>query len=276
MQRWQVGDVTLVRIADVEVDLPADGEVPAWAIPDFAPSPDQVRLAFSAVAIASGERRIVVDPWLVNDQPRTSPHAHERVEGLLGRLADAGFPAGRVDLVVNTHIDGFGWNTRPTIDADPSATRTWAPTFPRARYLFPRADVDRWRDGGGLPEAAGLADLVTAGVLDPVDPSDLPVELAPGVSVESAPGHADGHLAVRIASAGALALVPGHLILSPLQVGDPSRSADNDPALAEVTRRRLLGELADHAGLLVATLLGGPGGGVVSHQGDGFRLDATS
>ena len=134
----------------------------------------------------------------------------------------------------------------------------------------------RWQAGQGSPAADGLADLVAAAALDPVAPEDLPLVVAPGVQLESAPGHCDGHLAVRVTSADALAVIPGHLVLSPLQVADPSRPADEDPATAEATRRRLLEELADRGGLLVTSLLGGPGGGVVHRDGDGFRLDATA
>ena len=272
MQRWQVGDVEVVRIPDLDFGVPAEGDVPAWAIPDFAPSDREVGISFSAIAIRAGERRIVVDPWLVNDGPRAAPDAGDHIDRLLTALADAGFPAESVDVVVNTHVDGFGWNTRPAPPGDTGSG--WVPTFPNARYLYPVEEVDLWRSGTGSSAHAGLADLEAAAALDAVPPDDLPVTVAPGVQLERAPGHRDGHLAVRIASGGALAVIPGHLVLSPLQVGDPSRAADEDPAVAELTRRSLLEELADHDGLLITSFLGGPGGGVVSRDGDGFRLDA--
>ncbi len=273
MQRWPVGDVEVVRITDLDLALPAEGDVPPWAIPDFAPSPSEVGLSFSALAVRAGGRTIVVDPWLVNDAPRSAPDAHDHIERLLGELDDAGFPAASVDVVVNTHFDGFGWNTRP---ATPGGSGGWVPTFPNARYLYPVEEVERWRSGEGSPARDELAQLEAAGVLDPVPAGDLPLTVAPGVQLESAPGHCPGHLAVRVSSGEALAVIPGHLVLSPLQVGDPSRAADEDPEVAELTRRRLLGELADRDGLLITSFLGGPGGGLVRRDGDGFRLVAAS
>ena len=46
--------------------------------------------------------------------------------------------------------------------------------------------------------------------------------------MERAAGHAPGHLAVRIASRGASALVIGHLFLHPAQVFAPGPRADLD------------------------------------------------
>jgi glyoxylase-like metal-dependent hydrolase (beta-lactamase superfamily II) len=265
VHRWTVGDVEIVRIEDDSFALPSDEPAPRWAIPDFAPSADEVGLAFSAIAIADGARRIVVDPWLANDGPRTRPDAASHVDRLLGELADAGFATDEVDTVVNSHYDGIGWNTRPEIDR---------PTFPNARYLFARDELDAWREDRFAPEVLGLEGigvLDAAGVLDDVDP---PLELTPNVRLEDAPGHAFGHLAVRITSGPATALVGGHLFLSPFQIGDPTVAADHDAVTATRTRRRLLQDLADHDGLLITTLLGGPGAGHVRRHGDSYRLDA--
>lgn len=275
MHRWIIGDVEVVRVEDESFAVPTDQPAPPWAVPDFAPSSDQVGVAFSVLAMAAGDRRILVDPWLANDGPRTRVDAADRIERLLAELDDAGFAADAVDTVVNTHFDGIGWNTRPA-DLDPGsgADRTWRPTFPNARYLYARAELDAWRAGRFPAADDGLAVLEGAGRLDAVD---APLELTPTIHLEDAPGHAHGHLAVRIESGGRLALIAGHLVLSPFQIRDPSVAADLDPTTATATRRRLLAELADQRGLLLTTLLGGPGGGRV-HRVDGttdeFRLEA--
>jgi hypothetical protein len=54
-------------------------------------------------------------------------------------LSAAGFPPESIDLVLCTHlhVDHVGWNTR--LDAG-----RWAPTFPRARYLFARREWEHW------------------------------------------------------------------------------------------------------------------------------------
>jgi glyoxylase-like metal-dependent hydrolase (beta-lactamase superfamily II) len=266
MHRWRIGDVDIVRIEDDAFALPSDRPAPAWAVPDFAPTRDEVAAAFSAIAIADGPRRIVVDPWLANDGPRTRPGAAERVAGLLDQLARAGFATDDVDTVVNSHFDGIGWNTRPADDGADS----WVPTFPNARYLYPRAEIEAWQAGRFPPADDGFARLDAHGVLDPVDP---PVELTPHIRLDDAPGHAFGHLAVRVESQGRLAVLAGHLILNPFQLGDPTEASDLDAATATASRRRLLAELADRDGVLVTTLLGGPGGGHVRRDGDGYLLE---
>ena len=101
-------------------------------------------------------------------------------------------------------------------------------------------------------------------------------QLSEHVGVVDAPGHQQGHLAVRIESGDELCIVPGHIFLSPLQVEDPTVQSDEDPETATATRRSMLAELAERHGLLLTTLMGGPGGGYVSgNDPDGYRLDPT-
>lgn len=269
MHRWQLGDVAIVRIEDASFALPTAYDVPDWMVPDFAPTSVEIGLAFSAIAIRVGSRRIVVDPWLADDAPRDGPDAADRVDGLLEILAVSGFGADDVDIVVNSHIDGIGWNTRPDGDGG------WVPTFPNARYLFPVAELDAVAAGEDIYGGDHVGVLLDAGVVDPVPTSGQPFEVAAGVQLVEAPGHNAGHLAVLIESGGDVAALPGHLILTPIQVDDPAFDVgEADLAVATDTRRRLLSDLADRRGLLVTTLLGGPGGGRVEAAGDGYRLVA--
>lgn len=274
MHRWQVGEVEIVRITDDDFLLPVDRPVPSWAVPDLATASGEVGIAFSAISVADGDRRIVIDPWLANDGPRSGPtaDADRHVQRLLDRLAGAGFRADSVDTVVNTHWDGDGWNTRPAAAAP---KRGWVPTFPNARYLYSTQELSRFRSGSHESAPEAMAVLDAAGVLEPIEAG---TEISDHVRVLDAPGHRDGHLAVRVESGGDLCIVPGHLVLSPLQIDDPTTAADEDPEAATASRRRLLAELADRHGLLLTTLMGGPGGGFVSRNdaGDGgYRLDPS-
>ena len=69
VHRWKIGDVEVVRIEDDDFAVPSERPVPDWAVPHLAPDTSAYYLAFSAYGIASGSRRIVVDPWLANDDP---------------------------------------------------------------------------------------------------------------------------------------------------------------------------------------------------------------
>lgn len=269
MRQWQLGDVTIVRVESTEFTVPSGREVPAWAVPHLAPSTDAYHVAFSAFGIVDGDRRVVVDPWLADDTPRAAPDAGVRVDGLLRQLVAAGVPATDVDVVVNTHIDGAGWNTRPGPDGD-----GWVPTFPAARYVFPRAEVAAVERGEQIRGATDLAPLFDAGVVDLVDAAPEPVDVSPHVSLHAAPGHNFGHLAVHVDAGGegGLAIVPGHLFLDLFSVADPSRHGADGPEAPD-TRRHLLDLLADRAGLLLSPFFGGEGAGRVQGNAvDGYRL----
>jgi len=255
----------VVRVVDDDFALPSDRPVPEWCVGDLSPSRDEVGIAFSALAVAAGGTHIVIDPWLANDGPREGPDAGERADQLLGRLAEAGFPPDEVDIVVNTHLDGIGWNTRP--DGDDG----WRLSFPNARYLYPGDEVVAIDAGRPITGHEGFARLTQLVDVESVAP---PTTLAPGVELVDAPGHNFGHLAVRVESDDALALYPGHLILTPFDIADPDADRSEPPNghLAPSSRRRMLGELADRGGTLLTTLLGGSGSGRVARAGSGFSL----
>ncbi len=267
VHRWLVGDAVVVRVEDSSFALPTTYPVPEWMIPDFAPSAGEIGLAFSTIGIVADGLRMVVDPWLADDNPRQRPDAARHAERLLAELAGCGLPSAEVDVVINTHIDGIGWNSRP------DGRGGWEPAFPRARYLFPQAELDAVDRGDPVYGGEHLRVLRDAGVVEAVSGE---LQLTPSVSLVPAPGHNAGHVAVRIDNHGDLAIIPGHVILSPTQVDDPGYDAGEDQlALATSTRGRILNELADREGLLLTTLLGGPGGGRVYRTDRGFALRAA-
>ena len=196
IQRWEVGRVSVVRVVDVDLALPSPRPVPAWAVPDFATADGEVRIAFTALAIQADGVRIVVDPWLANDGARTGPDPMEHATRLLGELGTAGFPPADVDVVVNTHLDGVGWNTRP-------GPAGWTPSFPRARVLYPADEVAAIEAGDPIEGHEAFAELAAATPIERVEP---PLQLTPSVALVDAPGHNAGHLAVRIDSDGDLAV----------------------------------------------------------------------
>ena len=54
-------------------------------------------------------------------------------------LAAAGLTVNDIDFVMCTHlhVDHVGWNTR-------LENGRWVPTFPKARYLFSKTELDYW------------------------------------------------------------------------------------------------------------------------------------
>ena len=266
MHRWTIGNVEVVRIEDEDFDLPSDVAVPAWAVDaGMAPDSANTSLAFTAYGIRSGDTRIVVDPWIANDYPRSLPDAAVRSTRLLEQLATAGFPADEVDVVVLTHYDGNGWMTRPDGEGG------WEATFTSARHVAGRAELEAIDRREELFFPGPAADLMSAIGAEPIDP---PYALTDEVSVKLAPGHNYGHLAVWIESGGQMAVLAGHLFLTIFEVADPSPLEGDGPE-SEDSRREILDALAAKRGLLLLPLVGGPSGGagLVQKDGDGYRLN---
>jgi glyoxylase-like metal-dependent hydrolase (beta-lactamase superfamily II) len=260
---WSIGDIAVWRVDSSNFLLRTGHAMPDWAVPAFTTSMDETPIAFSTLVVRTPTSAVVIDPWLVDDGPRSRPDAGEAIAALLDELAAVGAPAEEVEAVVLSHVDGIGWCTRPAADG-------WRPTFPNARYLLPAAELEAIDGGAPINGAEDLAPLRTAGVLQGVPHA---CEVVPGVRLVDAPGHNFGHVAARIEEGDDLAIYPGHLVLSLLQVDDPGADAGEiDLATATATRKVILDELADRGGILLTTLIGGPGGGVVQRRGAGYQL----
>jgi glyoxylase-like metal-dependent hydrolase (beta-lactamase superfamily II) len=109
--------------------------------------------------------------------------------------------------------------------------------------------------------------LHTAGVIDLIDGE---TEIVPGVRTLPTPGHTPGHVSVRIDANGESLVVLGDVVVHTFQVFDPGTVyvSDGDHELAERTRRRFLGELADEGVPVIAAHLRGVGHFV--RDGDAF------
>ena len=281
-RRWAVGDAVVTRVPEAGFDLvlPQDeattrllAKAP-WLAPHFVTDEGALRIGSSAIVVESEGRRIVVDPWLAFDGPdRSSPESRARIDRLLGGLEAAGFRADEVDVVANTHIDGVGANTRPGPargggpETEPDGEE---PSFPRARYVYATKEIEALR-AGRRRGAEAIEVLLARGLVELVEPG---YRLTGEVTMERAAGHAPGHLAVRIASRGASALITGHLFLHPAQVFAPGPRAnlDEDPELAATSRKELLERCAAEGTLLIGPLFADPGGGVVVADAGSWRL----
>jgi glyoxylase-like metal-dependent hydrolase (beta-lactamase superfamily II) len=264
VQRWHAGGWTITRVADpgFELVLPQDGETQAtlqrspWLFPRFVTDDWALRVGSSAMVLANDTCTVIVDPWLAFDDPaRFAPR--------LEALAEAGWSADHIDIVINSHIDGVGANVDPT---------TGAPTFKHARYLVPGIEMAALADGHRLG-AEGLLDIERAGILDRYDNRTEPV---PGVVLDPLPGHNPGHFGVYVGDP-AEAVITGHLFLHPAQIANPQAAdLDHDPQAVRATRRALLDRCHRDGLLLIAPLFEAPGGGTIARDGDGWRLEPVA
>ncbi|NJC73912.1 MBL fold metallo-hydrolase [Planosporangium thailandense] len=282
---WTVGDLTVQRIDEVALPpqtgpwlLPSAtpdvvAEAP-WLRPDFVDSAGILRLDSHSFAVTVNGLRVLVDTGIGNGKTRANPAWHNLNSDYLARLSGAGFAPETVDLVILTHLhtDHVGWNTY-------AQDGTWAPTFPNARYLTARAEWDYWA-GVDLEEARrqmfrdSVHPVRDAGLLDLVDVPDEGTDVAPGIHLVPTPGHTPGHVAVKLHSHAAAALITGDCVHHPVQMLHPGigSCADVDPVQAEYTRRGLLASLADTDTLVLGTHFPPPTGGLVVSEGGSYRF----
>jgi len=279
--RWQIGDVRVTRVQELEApDIRFI--VPEATVENLAEIPWLGRFrARNGHALASvhslvievGDRCIVVDTCIGNDKERPIPMWNRLQGRFLEDLAEAGFPPERVDTVICTHlhVDHVGWNTR-------LVAGRWVPTFANARYLVARREWEHWsaRDDDAFNQAV-LADSVRpvfdAGLVDLVD---VDHEVDAAVRLEPTPGHTPGHVSVRLSSRGEAAVITGDLVHHPCQFARPDWRAvvDSDPEQARRTRREFMARFADTPTLVIGTHFAGPTAGRLVRDGDAYRLDA--
>ena len=285
--KWRIGRVTVTKIVELEVTGGSRFILPQatyeeilpiqWLQPHFADERGRLRMSIHALVVETPDRRIIVDTCLGNDKESRRIPTWNNLQGpFLADLAAAGFPRESVDTVLCTHlhVDHVGWNTM-LVDG-PNGTRTWVPTFPRARYLMGRVEFAHWRNQRDRDDmAAVFADSVApihqAGLADLVETDH---RICDEVSLVPTLGHTPGHVSVAIASEGEEALITGDFMHHPCQIARPhwSSLADSDPDEARRTRERMLSDLADRPVLVIGTHFAGATAGHIVREGDSYRL----
>ncbi len=185
---------------------------------------DSWRLPFGSFLLRTPTGTILVDTgvgpagggsWLPDRQGR-----------LLDELERAGVRAIDVDVVFNTHIhfDHVGWNQ----------------AFERARLVMHEAN---WQLAHERADREHVRPSLLA-LADRVETIEGDAELAPGVVAFDTPGHAPGHMSVRV---GEEVILLGDVAPHPAQLADPTLvfDYDEDAETAVLTRRQLLAAYGD-------------------------------
>jgi glyoxylase-like metal-dependent hydrolase (beta-lactamase superfamily II) len=289
--RLQIGDITVHRLADADrIPWPieamfgndADGLIKSaqHLLAPGALDPDGKRLllSFNTFVIETPDFVSLVDAGLGNGKERPDrPAWHRRNGDFLQRLAALGLDPGRIDIVINTHLhaDHVGWNTVLSGGA-------WRATFPNARYVTPRIEFAHWNARHVAdPSAQILHGAFSDSILPIVEDGrmelvDLPCEVAPGLVLESAPGHTPGMAIVRLETEQGDVVILADVIHHPLQLIDPALTTRfcADAPLARTTRRRLLDECAESGAVVAAYHFPSPVFTRLVKTGAGFRAIA--
>ena len=283
IRRWQVGDVEIVRIVEIfREQIDASFMFPdcsadivqkhEWLAPRHATADGQIILAFQAFAVRAGDQRIMIDTCIGNDKYRFAPMFHMRHGDFLSDLAAAGFAPEEIDTVLCTHLhlDHVGWNTR-LVDG------RWVPTFPNARYLMSRVELEFIRNLVGTPHAEvdhlsdSLQPVFDAGLADFVE-SDHRV--CDAIWLEPTPGHTPGHVSVRISSQGRDAVITGDVMHHPLQCAEPRlrNRFCNDHDHSRETRLAFLERYQDSDVMVIGSHFAEPTAGWIRSDGDNWRF----
>ena len=282
---FTAGDLTIHRIIEMECGFtPALEFLPglkkevldenrSWLAPSAMDAQDNLVLCFQSYVVKTGRHNILVDSCVGNDKDRAArPLWHQKKDNafMLG-LAAAGLTVNDIDFVLCTHlhVDHVGWNTR-------LENGRWVPTFPKARYLFSKTELDYWlaeNDKASLPPIVdSVIPIVEAKRCDLVTSDYALNDL---VSLIPTPGHTIDHYAVQLGRGGKAAVITGDLIHTPLQARYPDLAmrVDYNPAQGSATRRKFLETYCDTDTLCCFAHFPSPSRGYIKRWGDGFKYD---
>jgi glyoxylase-like metal-dependent hydrolase (beta-lactamase superfamily II) len=244
-----------------------------WMVPDhFEPARGNLKLSVHSWLLRIGGKTVLIDGCVGNDKSRpTRPMWNKLQTRYLERFVATGATPEQVDLVMCTHLhnDHVGWNTR-LVDG------RWVPTFPNARYVWHRADYEKYKDADPAKEPNNRAafddsvrPIVEAGLADMVAGAHTIDE---HLSLEPAPGHTPGTVAITLASRGQQALFCGDIVHHGIQLFHPEWNsfACLDAEGARKSRRRMLERCAGAGALLMPAHFGAPFACHVDAKGDAF------
>ena len=286
---FTVGEATITRIE--ETNIPSyklreifpeltDADMARhmhWLAPHhYVRDTGQMRLVVHSWLLQVGGKKILIDACCGNNKNKPGrPFWHMLNEPYLERLAAAGARPEEIDLVMCTHLhhDHVGWNTQ-------QRDGKWVPTFPNARYVFSRPDVDYFARLDADPKE-GPAELGTFrecvvpileyGKADLVDGG--PYRLNDFIEIDGAPGHSPGHVVFKLESKGARGVFTGDIWHHLLQVYNPHWNfpKNSDATQAIVSRRKVLDYCASSGAMVFPAHVGLPFAGRVEAIKEGYR-----
>ncbi len=240
------------------------------------PATGALLFTIQSYVVRTSHHTILIDSCVGNHKERANrPLWHQKTDDTYLRgLAALGLAPDDIDYVMCTHLhsDHVGWNTK-------LEGGRWVPTFPKARYVFTRKELEAWEQGHPKftrhPLEDSVLPVIAAGKAELVD-NDFALD--DEVWLEPSPGHTPDHVSIRLASQGRNAVMCGDLMHSPVQCVHPEWPVwpDWDAAQASQTRRAFLERHADADMLVCTAHFPLPSAGRIVVAGDAFRFQAEA
>jgi len=279
--RYKVGDAQVNAISDGVNTFPLGDtfvlnakkdQVNAALEKAFLPK-DKISIHFAPLVINTGGKLVVVD---TGNGPGAFASSKGNVGQFASNMAAAGLDPKAVDMVVISHFHGDHINGLLTADN--------MPAFPNAEVLVPAAEWKYWMDDGEMSRATSerlqggfknARRVFDAGLKKKVTPYETGKDVAPGLLAVASLGHTPGHTSFILSSGSDKVFIQSDVTNLPsLFVTNPGWHLmfDQDPAMAEATRRKIYDMLVAEKMRVQGFHYPFPANGFVEKDGNGYRL----
>jgi glyoxylase-like metal-dependent hydrolase (beta-lactamase superfamily II) len=234
--------------------------------------PDVFVTPYNPIVVNTGQKLVVIDTGLGEAGFKASKGANGQ---FLTNLAAAGIDPKAIDAVIISHYHGDHVNG--LLKADNSLA------FPNAEILVPAAEHKFWMDDGEMSRApkGRMEELfknnrrIFAGeVMKRLQTYDEGKEVVSGITALGTHGHSAGHNSHVVASGSSKVYVQADVTHVPfLFARNPGwhASYDQDPTMAEATRRRVYDMLVAEKMLVQGFHYPFPSLAYVEKSGSGYR-----
>lgn len=241
-----------------------------WLYPSYIDADNNFIMAMQSFIIKQKNTVILVDGGIGNDKARYTPWANGRRTNYLENLEETGFTEKDINIVLSTHLhmDHVGWFTR-------LHESNWIPTFPNARYYVNKEEYDYWKhaiDSDNIDTRIALLDSVEPMIkFQQAEFISSDFRFDENTYFEPLPGHSPGHTAIHIKSGGHHIIIAGDVFHHPIQVNEPSLTADYydvDIGQSHETRLKFIEKYANSGTIIIGLhFASNPAGCIEEHNG---------